>query len=60
VYGKDIVLRSGAEANNIYGQNVTIESHCSVRGEVQYTDELKLGERVALSKQPQKVANLPV
>jgi predicted acyltransferase (DUF342 family) len=59
VYGKEILLRTGASANNIYGQRITIESHCDVYGEVQYTDELRLGEKVSLAKQPQKVDKLP-
>jgi len=59
VYGKEILLRTGASANDIFGQRVTIESYCHVTGEVQYTEELRVGEKVSLSKQPQKVEKLP-
>ena len=55
VFGKRIYLRKGAYAENIYGENVTIESHCRINGEVQYTSELRLGENVSLAKSPQKV-----
>ena len=59
VYGREILLRTGAIADNIYGQRITIESHCDVSGEVQYTDELRVEEKASLSKQPQKVDKLP-
>jgi len=59
VYGKDIILRSGAYAENIYGENVTLEPHCHVSREVQYTGELRINEKVVLSKKPQKVDALP-
>jgi cytoskeletal protein CcmA (bactofilin family) len=59
VWGKEIVLRTGANAENVYGESVTIESHCHIHGEVQYTRELRLGENVSLTKAPEKVDKLP-
>jgi predicted acyltransferase (DUF342 family) len=59
IYGKRILLRSGTYAENVYGENITIESHCRISGEVQFTDKLRLGEHVSLAKSPQKVDSLP-
>ncbi|MEM3576917.1 MAG: hypothetical protein QXX51_00475 [Candidatus Bathyarchaeia archaeon] len=50
-----IILKSGAHADNIYGENVIIESDCQISGDIQYTNELKIEENVSLSKQ----ANFP-
>jgi cytoskeletal protein CcmA (bactofilin family) len=59
VYGKRILLRSGASANNVYGEEITIESHCRINGETQYTRELRVAPRASLTKTPQKVDKLP-
>jgi cytoskeletal protein CcmA (bactofilin family) len=59
LYGKHIVLRSGATAGNVFGENVVIESNCRINGEVQYTDNLRQGEHVYYSQTPRKVDALP-
>jgi cytoskeletal protein CcmA (bactofilin family) len=59
VSGREVILRTGASAENVYGESVTIESHCHIHGEVQYTGELRLGEKVSLTKTPVKVDKLP-
>lgn len=59
IFGRKIILGSGAQADNIYGENVVIESDCQISGDIQYINELKMGENVSLSKQPQKVSTLP-
>lgn len=58
VYGRKILLRSGAYAENIYGESIAIESNCQISGEVQYTIELRTGEHVSFAKAPQKVEKL--
>ncbi|MEM2119367.1 MAG: hypothetical protein QW840_04515, partial [Candidatus Bathyarchaeia archaeon] len=57
VYGRKILLRSGAQAQNVYGEDITIEPHSRVTGEIKYTRELKIAE-ASLSKPPQKVDTL--
>jgi len=59
VHGRRVVLRTGAQASNVYGEDITIESHCDVSGEVQYTNELRMGSDIRVARQPQKVAKLP-
>jgi predicted acyltransferase (DUF342 family) len=59
IYGKEVLLRTGAEAENVYGERVTIESRCRIHGEILCTDELKLGEGISLAKDPQKTSSLP-
>jgi cytoskeletal protein CcmA (bactofilin family) len=59
VYGKRIFLRSGASASSMYGEEITIESHCRVSGEIQYTHEIRVGPGASLSQTPQKVDKLP-
>jgi cytoskeletal protein CcmA (bactofilin family) len=55
IYGRRIYLRSGAHADKVYGENITIESHCDISGEVRYTNELRISNNVSMSKPPQKV-----
>jgi len=59
VYSKEVLLRTGAEAENVYGERITIEAHCRIHGEILYTDKLQLGEDVSLAKNPQRVSTLP-
>ena len=59
VYGKKVLLRRGAHAENVYGEDITIESNCHISGEVQYTGELRMNEHVSLAKEPHKVDTLP-
>jgi cytoskeletal protein CcmA (bactofilin family) len=60
IYGGKVLLRSGAYAENIYGESIIIESDCQISGEVQYTNELRMGEHVSLAKSPKKVDTLPL
>ncbi|MCJ7768066.1 hypothetical protein MUP79_06725 [Candidatus Bathyarchaeota archaeon] len=53
-------MRSGAEAENVYGERITIEAHCRIHGEISYTDELRLIESVSLAKNPQRTDTLPL
>jgi predicted acyltransferase (DUF342 family) len=59
IYGREVLMESGAQAENVYGESVTIESHCQIRGEVQYTNELRVGDNVSLAKTPTRVDKLP-
>jgi cytoskeletal protein CcmA (bactofilin family) len=59
LHGKSIILRSGATANNVYGQEIFIESHCRVNGELQYIDELRQSGDIAFAQPPKKVTSLP-
>jgi len=60
IYGREIILRHEARARNVYGEIVDIESGCRINGEIKYTRELRMNERVYLAKQPQKVDKLPL
>jgi len=51
-YGKEVLLRTGAEAENVYGERITIDSHCHINGVILYTGELRCGEGVSLAKDP--------
>ena len=51
-YGKEVLLRTGAEAENVYGERITIDSHCHINGLILYTGELRRGEGVSLAKDP--------
>lgn len=59
ISGKEIYLKSGATAENIYGELIKIDPYCRIHGDLHYTRELKIGENVSLTKVPQKVDNLP-
>lgn len=59
IYGKRVILRTGALAENVYGEDVSIESDCRVRGETQYTNELKVNGNVSFGQSPRKVDKLP-
>jgi len=39
-----------AEAENVYGERITIDSHCHINGVILYTDELRLGEGFSIAK----------
>ena len=60
IYGREIILRHEARARNVYGEIISIESGCHIDGEIKYTRELRMNERVYLAKQPQKVDKLPL
>lgn len=59
IFGKRILLRSGVQAENVYGESITVESNCYINGVVQYTNELRKGDNVLLAKPPQKVDKVP-
>jgi cytoskeletal protein CcmA (bactofilin family) len=59
IYGKRILLETGAEAQDVYGESITIESHCRINGEVSYTNDLRLDRNISLAKEPKKVESLP-
>jgi predicted acyltransferase (DUF342 family) len=59
LFGKHIILRSGASAGNVYGENLLIESNCHISGEVQYTNDLRQGDQVSYAQTPRKVDSLP-
>jgi hypothetical protein len=59
IYGKRVYLRDGAKAHNIYGETIVIESHCEISGEIQYTHELRMSDRVQLARAPQRIDKLP-
>jgi len=58
LYGGRIILRGGVSASNVYGESLTIESHCQIRGEVQYTKDLRQGDYVSYAHTPKKVDSL--
>ena len=58
VYAKIITLERDAEARNLYGERIRLESGCQVYGEVQYTESLESERGVSFAKTPQKVDRL--
>jgi hypothetical protein len=44
---------------NVYGEYVTVESHCDIRGEIHYSNELRMADNVSLAKPPMKVDKMP-
>jgi len=60
IYGKKIVLRNGACAENICGESITIEAYCKVLGQIRYTKELKIEGNVSLHAPPQKVGTISI
>jgi cytoskeletal protein CcmA (bactofilin family) len=59
IHGKDVLLETGAEAHDVYGESVTIESHCRINGEVGYTGDLRLDHHASLAREPKKMDSLP-
>jgi cytoskeletal protein CcmA (bactofilin family) len=59
VYAKTITLERDAEARNLYGERIRLESGCQVYGEVQYTESLESERGVSFAKTPQKADKLP-
>ena len=59
VYGRRVLLRSGASANSMYGEEITVEPDCRVNGEIRYTRDLRVAEGASLANAPQKVDKLP-
>ncbi len=52
IYGKGVLLRTGAEAENVYGERITIDSHCHINSVIWHADELRPGEGVSLARDP--------
>jgi hypothetical protein len=59
IHGGKIIMEERARADNLYGEEIVLMSHCVVRGEVLYTDSIRIGDKVNLSQEPRKVAELP-
>jgi cytoskeletal protein CcmA (bactofilin family) len=59
VYAKTITLERGTTARNLYGERISLESHCHILGEIQYTENLETERGVTFSRTPQKVDKLP-
>lgn len=54
IYGGQVFLRRGVHAENVYGENIVIESGCQIHGEVLYAQELRISEDVWLSSASEK------
>jgi hypothetical protein len=52
-------MERDAEARNLYGETIRLESDCRVHGEVKYTESLETERGVTIAKPPQKVSKLP-
>jgi cytoskeletal protein CcmA (bactofilin family) len=59
VHAKRIIMEEKAQARNLYGETISIESDCSVSGEVQYTQSLRTERNVFFAKTPVKIDKLP-
>ena len=53
-----VELQRDSRAKNIYAADISIESGCSVSGEIQYTSSLKRERNVDLATEPKKVQKL--
>lgn len=58
IHGKEVLLRTGAEAEEVYGERITIEAHCRIDDGILQTDELRLAENVSLAKNPKRTSTL--
>jgi cytoskeletal protein CcmA (bactofilin family) len=59
IYAERVTLRRDCRANNVYAARIEIESGCRIRGEVKYTDTLRLDRDVDLEVEPEKTEKLP-
>jgi cytoskeletal protein CcmA (bactofilin family) len=59
IHAKSIEMENGAEARNLYGEKIQLESHCQIFGEVKYTQELETENNIKFAKPPEKVDKLP-
>lgn len=59
VYAQMITLERKAEAKNLYGERIRLESGCQITGDVKYTEKLEVASGVAFARDPQKVTQLP-
>lgn len=59
IRGRKIHMKRGATAENIYGEDITIENGSRINGEIKYTKKLETEGNVSFAKEPQKVTTLP-
>jgi cytoskeletal protein CcmA (bactofilin family) len=59
VYAGLLVMGRGSSARNVYVKRAVLESECKVSGELIYTEELELGERLRLRSEPKRAEQLP-
>jgi len=59
VNAKSIEMEKQAQARNLYGEKIHIESGCQIFGEVKYTRSLETEKGVKIAKPPEKVEKLP-
>ncbi|MFX0095761.1 MAG: hypothetical protein ACFFBD_28745, partial [Candidatus Hodarchaeota archaeon] len=59
IWGESITLETACSAKNLYGEEIVIETACRIKGEVLYTEEIEVDETARLSKNPEKVDQLP-
>jgi len=59
VYADEITMEMNAEARNLYGKRIRVESGCRIGGEVRFIESLESEKGVFYSKPPVKVEKLP-
>lgn len=59
IYADLLVMGKHSSAHNVYVKRAVLNSGCKISGELVYTQELELGERLGLSYEPKKVEKLP-
>jgi hypothetical protein len=59
IHAKLIEMERKAQARNLWGGSIHLESDCQVFGEVKYTQSLETEKGVKLVKPPEKVEKLP-
>ncbi|MFQ6064869.1 MAG: hypothetical protein ACE5L6_05270, partial [Candidatus Bathyarchaeia archaeon] len=59
VYAGKITMERNAQARNLYGERIYVESGCRVEGEVQYTTSLEAEKSVYFMRTPIEVEKLP-
>ena len=59
VYSDEITMAEEAQARNLYGQRIRVESGCRIEGEVRFTQSLESEKGVFYAKPPVRVDKLP-
>jgi len=58
IHAKSIDMERRAQARNLYGERIRLESDCQILGEVKYTQSLETEHEVRFAKPPEKVEKL--
>jgi cytoskeletal protein CcmA (bactofilin family) len=59
IHAKLIEMERKAQARNLYGERIRLESGCQISGEILYRESLESEDGVKFAKPPEKVEKLP-